>query len=120
MTEKHHKGKNAAERILKFTEAIKEGPYYVCVICNRCLYFRSVILFKIENYEVDRINFYHEVVSPDGKLYTCYILSSSHFLNSCFYLSIFTNSRSIYRTEVVHSLLENKMVNKVYLCIVYL
>ena len=70
-TEKIHKIKSSEERISKFTEAIKEGPYYVCVICNRCLYFRSVILFKYENYGINRIDFYREVVSPDGKIYVC-------------------------------------------------
>ena len=42
------------ERILKFTTLIKEGPYYMCVVCNRCLYNRSVMLFNAEKYVVYR------------------------------------------------------------------
>ena len=45
---------NSNQRIVKFTKQIQEGPYYVCVVCNRCHYFRSVILFKQEKYDIDR------------------------------------------------------------------
>ena len=39
--------KTSGARISKFTELIREGPYYICVACNRCLYHRSVLLFKV-------------------------------------------------------------------------
>ena len=29
-----------------YKDQIKEGPIYICVVCNRSLYRRSVILFK--------------------------------------------------------------------------
>ena len=47
---------------------IKEGPYYICVVCNRCHYLRSVIPFKSEKYV---LNIDYEVSSSDGKLYIC-------------------------------------------------
>ena len=34
------------DRINVFKTAIKEGPYYICVICNRCLYKKTVKHFK--------------------------------------------------------------------------
>ena len=59
------------KRISKFTSLIQEGPYYICVVCNRCLYRRCVIIFKIEKYVIDVIDFYYEVINSDGKLYIC-------------------------------------------------
>ena len=42
-----------------FKIQIKEGPYYICVVYNRCLYENSVISFKIENYEdVNAVHFF--------------------------------------------------------------
>ena len=64
--------KTSGARISKFTELITEGPYYICVACNRCLYHRSVLLFKVNKYMIDIDNFYHEVTSCDGRLYICH------------------------------------------------
>ena len=62
---------NSKQRILKFTKQIQEGPYYICVVCKRCHYFRSVILFKQEKYDIDIDQFYYEVSSVNGLLYIC-------------------------------------------------
>ena len=64
--------KGSHERILKFTEMIKDGPFYICVVCNRCLYHRSVVLFKRKNYSIDKVNFYRIVTSSDGNVYVCH------------------------------------------------
>ena len=64
--------KGSRERISKFTAMIQEGPYYVCVVCNRCLYRRSVVHFKVEKYVIDAINIYHKVTSCDGNFYICH------------------------------------------------
>ena len=64
-------GKTSIERISRFTDLIKEGPYYICVVCNRCHYHRSVLTFKFEKYIINIDNFYREVLSSDGKLYIC-------------------------------------------------
>ena len=50
---------------------IKEGPYYICVVCNRCLYHRSATLFEASKYIIDISDFYREVASPDRKFYIC-------------------------------------------------
>ena len=65
------KTKSCSDRILKFTTLIQEGPYYVCAVCNRCLYHGSVILFNIEKYAIDILDFYREVMSSAGKVYIC-------------------------------------------------
>ena len=62
---------NSKQRILKFTKQIQEGPYYICVVCNRCHYFRSVILFKQEMYDIDIDQLYYEVSRVNGLLYIC-------------------------------------------------
>ena len=41
------------KRILNFLRSIKEGPFYICVCCHRCLYKRTVLLFKEEKYLKD-------------------------------------------------------------------
>ena len=48
------------------------GPFYVCVICNRCLYFSNVIKFDLEKYDgefANRLN--TNVTSFDGNNYIC-------------------------------------------------
>ena len=44
--------KCSQDRINKFKLNIRQGPYFICVVCNRSLYNRSVKLFKIEKYEI--------------------------------------------------------------------
>ena len=35
-------------KIVLFKKLVQEGPYYICVVCNRCFYRRSVILYSQE------------------------------------------------------------------------
>ena len=52
-----------------FKTEIKKGPYYICVVCNRYPYKKSVISFKIENYgDVNAVPF-SLIVSYDGLSY---------------------------------------------------
>ena len=41
-------GNLLVECIEKFNRDIMEGPYYICVVCNRLLYRKTVIEFKNE------------------------------------------------------------------------
>ena len=34
-----------ASRVSVFKNAIHEGPYYICVVCHRCLYKKSCLLY---------------------------------------------------------------------------
>ena len=50
----------------------KTGPFYVCVICNRCLYFSNVIKFDLEKYDREFVNKLNtNVTSFDGNYYIC-------------------------------------------------
>ena len=39
----------------RFLKAIRSGPIYFCVVCNRCLYKSNVVLFDKEKYNIDKI-----------------------------------------------------------------
>ena len=55
--------------VADFKPQFKEVPYYICVVCNRCLYKKSVISFKIENYgDLNAVPF-SLVMSYDGHSY---------------------------------------------------
>ena len=47
---------DAMSRINKFKELAKQGPFHVCIICNRCLYPRSLIAFQQDKYAEFDIN----------------------------------------------------------------
>ena len=58
--------------ISQFCQKIKEGPYYVCTVCNRMLYRKSVLLFNKEKYVNCKIeNIFTEKLSFDNKEYIC-------------------------------------------------
>ena len=44
--EQRSKSRDMSARIVKFKEEIKEGPYFICIVCNHCLYIISVIRFN--------------------------------------------------------------------------
>ena len=67
-----HENMTGVERIEMFKKLIREGPLYVCVCCNRCLYRQSVIFFSEDRYS----NIYHILQSDivksfDNQIYIC-------------------------------------------------
>ena len=40
-------------KVSNFKLLTKNGPFFICVICSRCLFRTSVISFNIEKYSVD-------------------------------------------------------------------
>ena len=62
-------GTHSGNIVKKFKGMVHEGPFYVCQICHRCLYKRSVQHFErnIKNESSNPIN----VFSFDGCLYIC-------------------------------------------------
>ena len=70
--QKHTLCKLMRKRIEIFKKAIQEGPYYICVICNRCLYRKTVKHFNATKYD-QQFNFLYTslVKSFDSKLYVC-------------------------------------------------
>ena len=68
------KRKNNESSVLRFQKQIQEGPYYICVVCNRCLYRRSVVLFAEQKYPVIEEEFFYfaTVSSFDSRQYICH------------------------------------------------
>ena len=60
------------ESLMKeFNEKLFEGPFYICVVCNRCLYKKSVRCFSATNYNQAVWNIFLDTSSFDGKKYIC-------------------------------------------------
>ena len=58
-----------------FKKLIREGSYFIRVICNRCLYKRSIVRFAFNSYSSLVKELVHLVSSYDGRLYisrTCH------------------------------------------------
>ena len=58
-------------QVTLFKKLIREGPYFICVICNRCLYKRSIFRFDFNSYSPLVRELVHLVSSYDGCLYIC-------------------------------------------------
>ena len=56
--------------VSNFKLLIKNGPFFICVKCNRCLYRTSVICFNIAKHSVDE-NTIFMVKSYDDNYYIC-------------------------------------------------
>ena len=54
-----------------YKELINSEQYYICVICNRNLYKKSVVLFHRDKYSVISDDVFRHVTSLDGKSYIC-------------------------------------------------
>ena len=60
-----------SNRVVIFKKLVQEGPYFICVVCNRCLYRRSVILYSDEKVPLLDENSLNFVESYDGHFYIC-------------------------------------------------
>ena len=54
----------------QFKKSIKDGPFFICVVCNRCLYKKSVYYFKREKYSMPD-SVFCLVASFNGLFYIC-------------------------------------------------
>ena len=74
--ENYHKANSASvtagKRVQKFRNAVKQGPCYICVSCNRCHYLKSVVHFKEEKYNIETENIFAVINSFDGNQYICH------------------------------------------------
>jgi len=62
---------NQTKRVSSFKTKIKQGPCYICVCCNRCLYFHSIKKFLINKYKFPIETHCNIVQSFDGFYYIC-------------------------------------------------
>ena len=67
---KEEKLKTNQDRVKHFKKQISEGPYFICTICHRCFYSRSVRLLSMVNYKEFKID-YVAKATYDGKVYVC-------------------------------------------------
>ncbi|XP_057292445.1 uncharacterized protein LOC130621150 [Hydractinia symbiolongicarpus] len=68
---KQKSAKTINDCILNFQKAIQNGPYYVCIVCNRSLYKKTVKLFSKNNYEVSLYYVFTDVLCFDSHAYIC-------------------------------------------------
>ena len=61
------------DHVAVFKGKIQGGPCFICVVCNRCLYKRTVVKFKEKKYQLDDLEseLNTKVKSFDGKIYIC-------------------------------------------------
>ena len=60
---------NLDHYITIFQHKIREGPYYICSVCNRILYRKSVIILVKGKYKTPHL--FTDTNSFDGKEYIC-------------------------------------------------
>ena len=48
-------------RVNKFLKLSKEGLTFLCVICNRCPYLKTMLEFKLNKYDLDLAEMVHKV-----------------------------------------------------------
>ena len=51
-----NKSKSVDSCIDTFKKKIKEGPYYICCVCNRMLYKKSVLQLISNRYNLEKIH----------------------------------------------------------------
>ena len=56
-------------KVISFRKHIKEGPFYICVCCNRCLYRHSLKKFVANKYNFCFEQYCNIVASFDGLFY---------------------------------------------------
>ena len=59
-------------KISVFQSKIREGPYYICFVCNRLLYRKTVIQLKKQAYNTaEKQSLFTDIKSFDDKHYIC-------------------------------------------------
>ena len=62
-------------KVKLFKKKKGKRPYFICRICHRCFYSRSVRLISVANYKDFKIHFVTKATYDDGKVYvsmTCH------------------------------------------------
>lgn len=62
---------NGSNRVNTFKNIIQSGPNFVCIVCNRCLYRKSVTLFSETQRKELLSDLFNFICSNDNKFYIC-------------------------------------------------
>ena len=73
--------KNRSNCILAFEKAIENRPYYICVVCNRCLYKTTVKKFFSFLYNANMHHVFTDIQSFDANFYICHTCDRSLLKN---------------------------------------
>ena len=60
-----------SDRVSTFKKIIQSGPSFICIVCNRCLYRRSVTLFSENKHQEFESNMFNFICSHDNNFYIC-------------------------------------------------
>ena len=60
-----------SDRVSIFKKIIQSGPSFICIVCNRCLYRRSVTLFSENKLQELESNMFNFICSHDNNFYIC-------------------------------------------------
>ena len=76
--QERYKNKRIVDCVTVFKEEITNGPYYICVVCNRCLYRKTVKIYVETLYKQELVkNVVTYVKLFDAKLYICFTCDKS-------------------------------------------
>ena len=62
---------NGSNKVNTFKNIIQSGPNFVCIVCNRCLYRKSVTLFSETQRKELLSDLFNFICSYDNKFYIC-------------------------------------------------
>ena len=68
---KYFQNNGTDSKVASFKKKTHEGPYFICIVCNRCLYRRSVILFIETKYPLFDQSPFEFIESFDCQFYIC-------------------------------------------------
>ena len=60
-----------SDRVNVFKKFIKSGPCFICIVCNRCLYRKSIVKLSENKHKELINNMFHFIPSHDSSFYIC-------------------------------------------------
>ena len=109
------RNKKCLNEVAKFSQQIRQGPYFICIRCHRCLHKRSVRLFEHEKYclvNTIKSELYCLVRSIDGKIYISNICHYHLSRNKMLFQAVF-DRKSL--DPIPDELIDFKKIEKIFI-----